>query len=94
MNIKFLQNGSIEIDTSDYVPERFGHDVSKVVSTPATHGLYSFDNDSPALGADDHDLYHSIVGTLLWVMKQGRPDIETPISFLRSRTYSTRLEKT
>ena len=88
MDITFTGDGTLEISTKDYVKEavkQFSEDVSKVVSMPASHGLFTIDAESPLLSTEKSDLYHSIVAKLLWVMKRGRPDIETTIAFLCTR---------
>ena len=88
MDIEFCDNGSLKIDTSEYVREAvedFGEDVRKKVTSPAAHGLFQIDLESPPLSKKKSDVFHSVVAKLLWVMKRGRPDIETTIAFLCTR---------
>ena len=88
MDIEFCDNGSLKIDTSAYVREAiedFGEDVRKKVSSPAAHGLFQVDSESSPLSKEKSDVFHSVVAKLLWVMKRGRPDIETTIAFLCTR---------
>ena len=84
MNIEFCDNVSLKIDINEYVREAiedFGEDVRKKVSSPAAHGLFQVDLESRPPSKEKSDVYHSVVAKLLWVMKRGRPDIETAIAF-------------
>jgi hypothetical protein len=88
MDIEFCNDGSVKIGTKEYINEAikdFDEDVSKNVSSPANLGLNTIDQKSPLLPIKKKDLFHSIVAKLLWVMKRGRPDIETTIAFLCTR---------
>ena len=88
MSIEFCKNGSVKIGMREHIKEAidvFGEDVSTKVSSPANLGLNIVDETSPELNMEQQDLFHSIVAKLLWVMKRGRPDIETTIAFLCTR---------
>ena len=88
MGIEFCEDGSVNICTKEHIKEAiedFGEDVSQNVSTPANLGLTLIDETSPELDPHKQDKFHSIVSKLLWVMKRGRPDIETTIAFLCTR---------
>ena len=88
MDIEFKKDGTVSINMKDYIIEAsevFGEDVTINVSSAATGKLFVIDENSPKLENDKSDKFHSIVAKLLWVMKRGRPDIETVISFLCTR---------
>ena len=55
------------------------------VTSPAKKNLLEINNKAEKLTKINSELYHSIVAKLLWVMKRGRPDIETAIAFLCTR---------
>ena len=86
-DIEFCDDGTVKIETKDYISEaieQFGEDVSKNVSFPVNLKLNNVDNESPLplLNTQQKKNFHSIVTKLLWVMKHGRPDIDTTIVFL------------
>ena len=88
MNIKFNDNGSLQIEMKKYIEEAiesFGEDVSKNVASAATKMLFEVDASTKVLDVIRADIFHSVVAKLLWVMKRSRPDIETAISFLCTR---------
>ena len=88
MKIIFNKNGSLSIDTREYIHEAiddFNEAVDTKVCSPAAHGLFNVDVKSPKLSATKADTFHRVVAKLLWVMKRGRPDIETAISMLCTR---------
>ena len=45
----------------------------------------SVNEDARKLNEERADKFHSMVAKLLWVMKRGRPDIETAVAFLCTR---------
>lgn len=88
MDIEFIGNGKVKIGMKKYIAdtiEEFGEDVSKNVSSAAAKWLMSVNEDARKLNEERADKFHSMVAKLLWVMKRGRPDIETAVAFLCTR---------
>ena len=88
MDIEFIENGTVGTNMKDYLLkafETFGKDVSENVASFATNNLFVVTEDSKPLDKEHSDRFHLVVAKLLWVMKRGRPDLETLISFLCTR---------
>ena len=88
MKITFNNDGSLSIDTREYIREAiddFNDAVDTNVNSAAALGLFTVDVKSPKLSTKKSDTFHRVVAKLLWVMKRGRPDIETAISMLCTR---------
>lgn len=93
MDIEFNDDRAVSISTPEYIDEAietFGEEVKGEVTSPANNTLFEVDEESPMLGRKKHDIFHSVVARILWVMKRSRPDLETAISFLCTKvSYST-----
>ena len=62
-----------------------GNMVTEVVTSPARPHLRDVDPGCTPLNAKKSESFHSIVATLLWIMKRARPDLETAVGFLCTR---------
>ena len=62
-----------------------GKVVTDVVTSPARGHLRDVDPNCPRLDDKKSNSFHSIIAAILWIMKRGRPDLETVISFLMTR---------
>ena len=85
MDIEFCENTSVKLCTKECIAEaieQFIKDVSKYITAPANLGSSSVNEESPTLNLCEKDNFHSIVAKLLWVMKHGRPAIETNCIFM------------
>jgi hypothetical protein len=58
--------------------------------TPATHMLFTIDENSMSL--KDREKFHSIVAKLLYLGKRGRPDILLAVQFLCTRVKAPTME--
>ena len=83
MIIKFIGD-EVYISIKDSI-DMFPEPTSMKVTSPAKKNLLEIKNKAEKLTKINSELYHSIVAKLLWVMKRGRPDIETAIAFLCTR---------
>ena len=73
----------------DKFEEDSGEDVKKTVSTPATHNLFKVNITTEELDTKQSEIFHSTTATLLYIMKQARPDIETSVSYLMRRVLKS-----
>mmetsp|Transcript_11447 Transcript_11447/g.16195 ORF Transcript_11447/g.16195 Transcript_11447/m.16195 type:complete len:94 (+) Transcript_11447:1777-2058(+) len=92
MKVTFNDNGTLKIDTSDYIKEvinDFEHGGKETVSTPANRDLFKVHDSDKLLEDKGAEKFHSIIAKLLWVTKHGRPDIETAILLLSTRVKKT-----
>ena len=62
-----------------------GDEAIEVVTSLATRRLREVDPDCEPSGKEKNEAFHYIVQKLLWIMKMMRPDLETEISYLRTR---------
>lgn len=88
MDIEFNDDKTVSISTPEYLDqaiETFSEEVKGEVTSPANKTLFKVDEESLVLDRNRHDIFHSIVARLLWVMKRSRADLETAISFLCTR---------
>ena len=88
MDLDFQADGSLGLSMKGHISEAikdFGEDMNQHVSTPSSRKLFWIDDESPKLDEELADKFHSIIGRLLWVLKRGRPEIETAMSFLCTR---------
>ena len=83
---------NIEIDMTDQLKkmiqefeEETGIVLSNDVSSPATGNLFTVREGAKQLGEKFSKIFRSTTAKLLYVMKRGRPDIETSVSFLMRR---------
>ena len=92
MNIKINKGKGIEIEMKDQLRnaielfnEANGENVVEVVTSPAQRHLRDVNPECEPLSAKRSQSFHTIVATLLWIMKRARPDLETAIGFLCTR---------
>jgi KUP system potassium uptake protein len=93
MKITYLENGTAQILTSEYIKEAivdFGEKLKGSATSPARRDLFEINEESKELGSGKRETFHSVVAKLLYVAKRGRLDVELPIAFLCTRvTCST-----
>ena len=66
--------------------EMFGEEVDSKVTTPANKNLLTtYNGECEELDKNRSEVFHSVTAKLLFIMKRGRPDIETTISYLMTR---------
>ena len=92
MNITLSKNKSIEIEMREQVQKVIdmftladGREVNDIVTSPAQRHLRDVSPDGYPLTNEMSESFHSIVATLLWIMKWSRPDLETVVVFLFTR---------
>ena len=82
-------NKNVIIDMREQIQEAFdsfGEELDETVVTPANKNLFkSYDGEVEELDEERSEIFHSVTAKLLFIMKRGRPDIETTISFLMTR---------
>ena len=59
--------------------------IDENVATPAALFLFTVNSNAEQLNAKLSEAFHSITSKLGYIMKRGRPDIETSVSFLMKR---------
>ena len=83
------QKKDVIIDMRDQIQEAFdtfGEELDHNVSSPANKNLFStYDGVSTELDENRSEIFHSVVAKILFIMKRGRPDVETAISYLMTR---------
>mmetsp|Transcript_6126 Transcript_6126/g.8912 ORF Transcript_6126/g.8912 Transcript_6126/m.8912 type:complete len:317 (-) Transcript_6126:68-1018(-) len=73
-------------DQKQEVFDTFGEELDPTVSSPANKNLFTtYDGFSPELDEERSEIFNSVTAKLLFIMKRGRPDIETKVSFLMTR---------
>lgn len=85
-------DGSVHISAKDYIKEAiqdFGEDVSKGAMTPAGNDLFTVKDEGNLLSKTNGEVFHSIVGELLFITKRSRPDITLTIAFLCTRVFKS-----
>ena len=92
MNITINKNRHIEVEMKEQLENVIksfnladGNMVTEVVTSPARPHLRDVDPGCTPLNAKKSESFHSIVATLLWIMKRARPDLETAVGFLCTR---------
>jgi hypothetical protein len=88
MKIDYLENGTAEIDMSDYLREaihEFPEVINSSAATPARRDMYEIDEKSKLLDPERGAIFHSIVAKNLYVSHRGRLDVQLPIAFLCTR---------
>ena len=90
MKISFNDDKSVSVDMRNQIAqvieefEKFD-EVDSATVTPAAHHLFSVNPNAEKLSQELSVAFHSITSKLGYIMKRGRPDIETGISFLMKR---------
>ena len=92
LGMKIIMNRkdkTVTIDTRDQLKEAFemfGEELDETVVTPARKNLFTtYDGSCEEIDEDRSETFHSVTAKLLFIMKRGRPDIETAISYLMTR---------
>lgn len=88
MELTFMDDGTLKLEMKKLLKETLGmvdEDLSASVSSPATKRLFEISETADKLSEEKSALFHSIVAKLLYLTKRSRPDIETAVSFLRTR---------
>ena len=88
MNITINEKKHIEVEMKEQLESVInlftiadGKIVTEIVTTPARAHLRDVNPDCNPLNAKKSESFHSIVATLLWIMKRARPDLETSVGF-------------
>ena len=81
---------TITIDMRDQLKEAFemfgDEELNETVVSPARKNLFtSHDDECEELDEARSETFHSVTAKLLFIMKRGRPDIETAVSYLMTR---------
>ena len=89
-----IKDKKLEIDMKDQLKEAieaFGEDLGegKVVS-PAGKSLMMVDDNDIDLDKRKHEIFHSVVAKLLFIMKRARPDLDTSVAFLCTRVTKSK----
>mmetsp|Transcript_5191 Transcript_5191/g.7529 ORF Transcript_5191/g.7529 Transcript_5191/m.7529 type:complete len:140 (+) Transcript_5191:410-829(+) len=68
----------------------FGEELFPTICSPVNKNLFTTYYDiSSELDEHKSEIFHSVTAKLLFVMKRGRPDIETVISYLMTRVIKS-----
>ena len=59
-----------------------GQDIEETVTSVTQKNLRDMNPDFKPLSSEKKENCHSIVATLLWIMKRTKPDLETAVGFL------------
>ena len=80
---------SVTIDMRDQLKEAFemfGEELDNTVASPARKSLFkTYDGECEELDEARSEIFHSVTAKLLFIMKRGRPDVETVVSYLMTR---------
>ena len=83
------KNKTVTIDMRDQLIETFNmfnEELDETVASPAQKNLFTtYDGVCEGLDKARSEVFHSVTAKLLFIMKRGRPDIETTISYLMTR---------
>ena len=89
MNIHINNEKDIEIEMNDQLivavatfEAAKGECVTEAVTSPAQKHLRDTNDDCEKLTGIKHEVFHSVVGKILYIMKRARPDLETAVSYL------------
>ena len=63
----------------------FGEYISAPVSSPETKIIFGVREDAEQLSDNTGDIFYSVVGEILFIMKRSRLDLETVVVFLTNR---------
>jgi len=95
MEISFLTKGKLLLGLVQYITgmieeleealEPYGKNLDQNYPHPAAKWLFTVKPDTDNLAEEKADIFRKFVAKLIWVMKQGRPDVEATISFLSTR---------
>ena len=95
MEIGFLTKGKLLLGLVQYITgmiedleealKPYGENLDRVYPHPAVKWLFTVKSDTNKLVEEKADIYRNFVAKLIWVIKRGRPDVETTVSFLSTR---------
>ena len=88
MTIDYSVPGKVIIHMDDYVRailDDAPRDMDGVVLTPAADHLFDVNPDAKSLDTAQAELFHHLTAKLLFLCKQVRPDIQTPVAFMTTR---------
>jgi hypothetical protein len=88
MTLDYSEPGHIKLNTVDYVDkilEEMPKDMDGMATLPAAEYLFKIVNGVAALDDTTSEFFHATVAKLLFLCKQGPPDIQTAIAFLCTR---------
>jgi hypothetical protein len=86
MSIDFSESKKVKITMEKYINDVIKDTgTTKAASSPARDNLFEIDPDSPRLGKQDREYFHSNVARLLYLAKRVRPDILCAVSFMCTR---------
>ena len=99
MNIHINDEKNIEIEMKDQLKEAVatfeaaeGECVNETVTSPAQKHLRDTNDDCEMLTGVKHEVFHSVVAKILYIMKRARPDLETAVSYLCTRVSKSDLD--
>ena len=78
----------MKIDMTEYVAkilDEMPEDMDGTATSPAADHLFQIIDGIELLDEANSDFFHATVAKLLFLCKQGRPDIQTAIAFLCTR---------
>ena len=91
MTLDYSEEGKVKIKMLDYV-EKMLADLPKEMDgeaiTPAANHLFDVDEDSPKMGEEQAQFYHTYVAKTLFLCKRARPDLQPTVAFLSTRIQS------
>ena len=98
MQLEHHRNGEIKISMKGYIdkimtqwdawnPKDLSEDLRKY-ATPMDTNLFNVDYNSPLLAEEKKEQFHSLVGTLIFMIKRARPDCLCPLAFLSGRVQA------
>ena len=97
MKIKInRKDKTVTIDTREQLQEAFDmfdEELDDSVTSPANKNLFTtYDGISEELNEERSEIFHSVVAKILFIMKRGRPDVETTVSYLMTRVSKSNLK--
>ena len=89
MNITINEEKNIKIEMKNQLLNMInmfacakGQDIEEIVTSSTQKNLRDMNPDFKPLSSEKKENCHSIVATLLWIMKRTKPDLETAVGFL------------
>jgi Reverse transcriptase (RNA-dependent DNA polymerase) len=89
MTLDFSTDECCVVRMDDYVESVLAEaptDMDGEAETPAAEHLFTVRNDAPKVSKEVGDLFHSLTARLLFLSKRARPEIQTAVAFLCTRT--------
>ena len=88
MTLDFSCVGKVIINMENYIDEIMTHlpvDMSGTATTPAGDHLFKTRDNATKLDEKTAELFHHVTAQLLFLCKQGRPDVHAAVAFLCTR---------